>query len=143
MVLRTLDLRMNGPWDIHLVLRAFGLWTDFIVYRVIRYEEFSLDIWNKSKNLFSFLGYDLSEASKKFLINHTQKDKYNAKPEVWNTFRNPKDTPFHWMQALTFDQILKVQNECGQTLKLWGYRVFKQPEELKTTNNPLMKLTFE
>ena len=109
----------------------------------MRYEDFSLDIWNKSESLFSYLGYNLSEESKKFLINHTQKDKYQSKPEVWNTFRNPKATPFHWMQSLTFDQIVKVQNECQQALKLWGYRIFSTPEELKAINNPLLEFSLD
>ena len=114
-----------------------------ICFRAMRYEDFSLDIWNKSESLFSYLGYNLSEESKKFLINHTQKDKYQSKPEVWNTFRNPKATPFHWMQSLTFDQIVKVQNECQQALKLWGYRIFSTPEELKAINNPLLEFSLD
>ena len=96
-----------------------------------------MDIWNKSQELFSFLGFDLSNASRKYLIDHTQKEP-KVKPEVWNTFRNPKETPFHWMQSLTFEQILKVQKDCHRALKLWGYRVMNTKEDLKTVDNPLL-----
>ena len=108
---------------------------------VLRYEDFSLDIWNKSQEVFSFLGLGLTEASKKFLIDHTQKEKYKAKPEVWNTFRNPKDTPFHWRESLTWDQIVQVQKDCHQVLKLWGYRVINTKEDLKS--NPLLKFNLD
>ena len=110
----------------------------YICFRILRYEDFSLDIWNQTHDIFKFLGLDFTEESTKFLVDHTHKDK--VKPEAWNTFRNPKDTPFRWRQSLNWDQILEVQNDCYEVLKLWGYRVFNSKEELN--NDPLLNCNF-
>ena len=109
-----------------------------IFFRILRYEDFSMDIWNKTDDIFKFLGLDFTEESTKFLVDHTHKDK--VKPEAWNTFRNPKDTPFRWRQSLNWDQILEVQNDRYEVLKLWGYRVFNSKEELN--NDPLLNCSF-
>ena len=54
-----------------------------IFFRILRYEDFSMDIWNKTDDIFQFLGLDFTEESIKFLVDHTHKDK--VKPEAWNT----------------------------------------------------------
>ena len=104
-----------------------------ICFRILRYEDFSLDIWNQTHDIFKFLGLDFTEESMKFLVDHTHEHKAD-------TYRNPKDTPFKWKQSLDWNQILEVQNNCHEVLKLWGYRVFNSKEELN--NDPLLKFSF-
>ena len=89
-----------------------------------------MDIWNKSQELFSFLGFDLSDASRKFLTDHTQKEKYKAKPEVWNTFRDTNSIKNHWRKEMKYEEVAQIQNKCQQALRLWGYRDAKDELDL-------------
>ena len=58
---------------------------------------------------------------------------------VWNTFRNPKETPFHWKENLNYKKIQDIQSVCVQAMKLWGYRMVDSETDLKVIE-PLEKL---
>ena len=75
-----------------------------IDYRFMRYEEFALSIWNKTDVLFEFLGLPLTLKTREFLLNHTEKEMFSGKPKVWNTFRSPKEAPFHWKTKLSMEK---------------------------------------
>ena len=103
----------------------------------MRYEEFAMSIWNKSEELFHFLNKPLTLRTREFLLNHTVKAKFSSKPRVWNTYRNPKEAPFHWKTKLAFPKIMEVQNQCHTATKQWGYRMATK-EDLQDRNwNPL------
>lgn len=101
-----------------------------IFYSIVRYEELSLDIWNASKNLLNYLNLDMQPEIEDFLKHHTQQDKFSAHPEVWNTFRDPKQAPIHWKKDLSFTEVVHTQQECWEAMQLWGYRVVHNAREL-------------
>ncbi len=101
---------------------------------VIRYEDFSPDIWSQSRSIFKFLlDEDMPEETSRFLKDHTIKSKFKATPKVWNTFRNPNETSFSWKE-LPFKQIIDIQNSCQLAMKLWGYLPIQTQEDLKIVN---------
>ena len=118
----------------HLFLKNFQ--TCFS--RILRYEEFAVDIWNQTNLLHNFLGIPLSFESREYLLNHTKPEMFSGiKQEVWNTYRDPKKVPFHWVEKLSFDQISKIQNHCQTAMKLWGYKMASYQDLLNKHWNPL------
>ena len=47
----------------------------FFLFRILRYEEFALNIWEQTNLLYDFLGLPLSMETKEFLLNHTQSER--------------------------------------------------------------------
>lgn len=86
-------------------------------FRVVRYEDFSVDPYKGTENLFKFLGMDFGPEVRKFLDTHT---KSNA-GGVSSTFRNSKAAPFHWRSDLTFSEVQSIQRKCSSAMDLWGY----------------------
>ena len=103
----------------------------------MRYEEFALNIWNKTNVLFDFLGLPVTLKTREYLLNHTEKEMFSGKPKVWNTFRNPKEAPFHWKSKLSIDKIMEVQKHCQTAMKLWGYRMASKKDLQNEDWNPL------
>lgn len=83
----------------------------------MRYEDFSVDPYKGTENLFKFLGIDVGPEVKKFLDTHT---KSNA-GGVSSTFRNSKAAPFHWRSDLNFSEVQAIQRKCISAMELWGY----------------------
>ncbi|XKL67502.1 hypothetical protein PGB90_002993 [Kerria lacca] len=86
-------------------------------FRVIRYEDLSLDPYEHVEKLLHFFGFQLHPNIIKFLDTHT-KVNYGG---VSSTYRDSKSTPFHWRNDLTFDEVVKMQRACKSAMKLWGY----------------------
>ena len=108
------------------------------IFRVIRYEEFSVDPYNQSANVFNFFGLNFEPEVKKFLDTHTTKND-NA---PWTTFRDSKAAPFHWTKELTFQETLSIQEDCRDALSLWGYREALNHTDLINLQ-PLMNLNWD
>ena len=71
----------------------------------MRYEEFALNIWNKTNVLFDFLGLPVTLKTREYLLNHTEKEMFSGKPKVWNTFRNPKEVSIEMGKKLSLKNI--------------------------------------
>ena len=102
----------------------------YLFFRAVRYEDLSLDIWNTSRSLLQFFDLDMEPTVESFLKIHTEKDKFQGKPKVWNTFRDPLQAPVHWKHELSFDEIKQIQDECQEVMRLWGYKTVSTKEEL-------------
>ena len=98
-----------------------------------------MNIWNQTSSIFKFLGLPLSLTTREFLLNHTEKDMFTGTPKVWNTFRNPKEAPFHWKTKLPSDRVMEVQRHCQTAMRLWGYRMATKKDLLSEYWNPLTK----
>lgn len=86
-------------------------------FRVVRYEDLSVDPYTHVKELFSFYGLDFHENVKRFLDTHTKSDAGG----VSSTFRNSKVTPFHWQADLEYEEVDQIQRVCEPAMALWGY----------------------
>ena len=76
-----------------------------------------------------FFGFQMHPNIESFLESHTTKDE--EKREPWSTIRDSKSAPYHWKKELSFEEVVKIQSECEDALKLWGYRTFSTKEELR------------
>ncbi|XP_017763132.1 PREDICTED: carbohydrate sulfotransferase 4-like isoform X1 [Eufriesea mexicana] len=86
-------------------------------FRVVRYEDLSVDPYKHVKELYNFYGLDFHANVKKFLDTHTKNDVGG----VSSTFRNSKVAPFHWRTDLDFEEVDEIQRVCATAMRLWGY----------------------
>ncbi|XP_012342738.1 carbohydrate sulfotransferase 4 isoform X2 [Apis florea] len=86
-------------------------------FRVVRYEDLSVDPYKHVKELYNFYGLDFHINVKKFLDTHTKNDVGG----VSSTFRNSKVAPFHWRTDLDFEEVDEIQRVCAPAMRLWGY----------------------
>ncbi|XP_053989311.1 carbohydrate sulfotransferase 5-like isoform X1 [Hylaeus volcanicus] len=86
-------------------------------FRVVRYEDLSVDPYKHVKELYNFYGLDFHLNVKKFLDTHTKNDVGG----VSSTFRNSKVAPFHWRSDLDFEEVDEIQRVCAAAMRLWGY----------------------
>lgn len=86
-------------------------------FRVVRYEDLSVDPYRHVKELYNFYGLDFHINVKKFLDTHTKNDVGG----VSSTFRNSKVAPFHWRTDLDFEEVDEIQRVCAAAMQLWGY----------------------
>jgi len=95
-------------------------------YKVIRYEDFSMDPYNNTKDVFKFFGFSVHSRVTKFLDTHTKTNIGG----VSSTFRDSKTAPFKWRERLSLDEMLKIQDDCEEAMKLWGYKAVTESDDL-------------
>ncbi|KAF4525473.1 hypothetical protein B566_EDAN004885 [Ephemera danica] len=106
-------------------------------FRVIRYEDFSINPYNQTEKLFKFLNLDVHEEVYQYLNSHTK----NKSGGEWSTFRNSKTAPFHWREDMDFKEVNKIQNVCADAMELWGYMPAHNASHMHTFN-PLRPFYF-
>ena len=73
--------------------------------RVFRYEDFSMDPYNNTKEIFEFFGFTFHKKVEQFLDTHTKTNIGG----VSSTFRDSKTAPFKWREKLSKDEVLEIQ----------------------------------
>ncbi|XP_046738516.1 carbohydrate sulfotransferase 4-like [Diprion similis] len=86
-------------------------------FRVLRYEDLSLEPYKRVEELFEFYGLDFHPNVTKYLDTHTKNDVGNA----YTTYRDSKTAPFHWRTELEFKEVEEIQRNCFVPMKYWGY----------------------
>lgn len=86
-------------------------------FRVMRYEDLSVEPYMGVQDLFQFFGLDFHPSVQQFLDTHTKMDVGG----VSSTYRNSKSAPFHWRQDLTHQEVKSIQHVCAQAMDHWGY----------------------
>ncbi|XP_046426411.1 carbohydrate sulfotransferase 5-like isoform X1 [Neodiprion fabricii] len=86
-------------------------------FKVIRYEDLSLDPYKYVEELYKFYGLFFHPETKKFLDTHTKA----SKGGVSSTFRDSAAAPFHWKKELEFGEVEEIQESCATAMKCWGY----------------------
>ncbi|XP_071442821.1 carbohydrate sulfotransferase 1-like [Hetaerina americana] len=139
-------------------------------FRVIRYEELSLNPSKVTEDLFEFFGLAQGVGDKSsgaadgskdsplhpsiihFLETHTKADQGG----VSSTHRDSRSAPFRWRKELTLGEIAAIQSSCKEAMHLWGYKELVNKRysslgrggslkgQLDLDNfNPLLKLVLE
>jgi len=104
-------------------------------YKVFRYEDFSMDPVNNTADVFKFFEFSVHKKVLEFLDSHTKSNKGG----VSSTFRDSKTAPFKWREKLTMGEVVEIQVKCEKAMKLWGYKILTDPDEL-TTFDPVLNL---
>lgn len=107
-----------------------------ICYRVIRYEDFSLDPYQGVNDLFDFFQLYVHPRVREFLDSHTTTNVGG----VSSTFRNSKSAPFHWRLDLNYSEVQSIESQCRDAMKMWGYVKSYNETTLKDMN-PLTEYT--
>lgn len=108
-------------------------------FKVVRYEDLSLDPFNVTMDVFKFYGLPFHKGVQKFLTTHTQ----ITKGTIMSTYRNSTETVFAWRRSMSFERTVNVQSQCGEALSLWGYKQILREEDLNSTDfNVLLKSPF-
>jgi hypothetical protein len=97
-------------------------------YMTYRYEDFSMDPANNTKEVFKFFGLSMHHKVVQFLDSHTKSNKGG----VSSTFRDSKTAPFKWREQLTMSEVVKIQDSCKEAMHLWGYARVENESELRT-----------
>ena len=101
-------------------------------YRVVRYEDFALDLKKNSRRVLEFYGLPIHNNLETYLDSHTSKDPKHKDPAKTN--RDSKKTPFLWRSQMTIREILKVQASCRNALSLWGYNLYSAENNISEFN---------
>ena len=103
-------------------------------FRVIRYEDFCLDIKTNAASLLEFFSFKMHMRVAKFINSHTHENIGG----VSSTFRDSKNAPYHWRNELSFAEVQNIQEKCSEALKLWGYKKADTSDELENLQ-PLLE----
>ncbi|XP_031358473.1 carbohydrate sulfotransferase 5-like [Photinus pyralis] len=107
-------------------------------FRVIRYEDLSIDPYRHVKDLFQFFQLYMHPSVEAFLNSHTNHNSGGTS----STFRDSKSAPFHWRTELNFSEVQYIEKNCDQAMKLWGYVKAHNESHLREFN-PLDVYTVE
>ena len=102
---------------------------------MFRYEDFSMDPYNNTENVFKFFGFTVHKRVTKFLDSHTKTNIGG----VSSTFRDSKTAPFKWREKLNMSEVLEIQSKCTEAMELWGYKAVTENEDL-TNFDPVINL---
>ena len=95
-------------------------WGFPLIYRPVKYETLTADVFNMTKRILKFLGLNYHSDIKKYLLSHT---KYNA-GSAFSTVRDTQAAASHWLQewADGYKVIDSIQKSCVAAMNLWGYQ---------------------
>lgn len=108
-------------------------------FKVIRYEDLSLNPFKKTKEILDFFELPFHENIKQFLRTHTIYSDGNS----MSRFRESKNTALSWLHHITSVELNQTQSECGKALDLWGYRKVNTKNELNGNFYPLLPFPFD
>ena len=131
---RDQDQRENCKYKFDTFIHVCIYIKSFLIYRVIRYEDFCKDIKTNAKTLLQFFKFKMHPRVINFIESHTHENMGG----VSSTFRDSKNAPYHWRNELNFSEVQVIQEKCSLAMELWGYRKANTQQELKELD-PLMK----
>lgn len=73
--------------------------------KIVRYEDFSVNPKEGTRNIFSFYGLPFEKTVEQFLDTHTQ----NHQGGPYSTYRNSKTVPFDWIRKISFNEVILLQ----------------------------------
>lgn len=82
--------------------------------KVLRMEDLALDTFGETAKLLDFLGAPFTEKTHDFLHAHTIMST--------NDVKQLRDSPFAWLQRMTWEKLENIQRVCLNVTAAWGYR---------------------
>ncbi|XP_045114560.1 uncharacterized protein LOC123506495 [Portunus trituberculatus] len=110
-------------------------------YTLVRYEDIARQPHRETRRLYSFMGLEYtplvaSVVSKQTLgFYHTE-----GKDHPFATSKNSSSSVFAWRSRLSYSEVERVQQECGDVLRAYGYRHFSRRQYEKEAASPLLPL---
>lgn len=84
------------------------------------------------EKITEFFDLRFTNAMKALVTESTAGSSPNDQPAVWSTKRDPKFEELQWRRELSWDDILKIQGDCQEAMRIWGYNAVTDKEKLNT-----------
>lgn len=121
---------------------------------LVRYEDLSLFPEETTQRLLKFLDLPWNPSMEEYIKTHTSSTKTNLvrnkathklerHVDIYGTQRNSSATAFAWMKQMDFTKISNIQASCSEPMKMFGYEIFSQEDDLKASSMPLLKTAEE
>ena len=107
-------------------------------YKIVRYEDMAHDPIRITKDIYDFVGLDLSEDIVQWVRENTNTTEDKGM-QTFSTHKNSSATASSWRQFLTYKEVLSVQKICGDVMNLLGYPLIEKPEDLVNPDFPVTK----
>lgn len=100
--------------------------------RVVRLEDINKNPMTAFKSITNFFGLHFTKTMKDLVTNSTNVSSHNDQPSLWSTKRDPMFEEMQWRQELPWEDIVEIQDDCREAMKLWGYNTVTHKEQLAT-----------
>ncbi|KAJ8284866.1 hypothetical protein COCON_G00037160 [Conger conger] len=89
-------------------------------YMLVRYEDIARFPMQKAAEMYTFAGIPFTPQVKEWILKNTQASKEAS--GVYSTQKNSSEQVEKWRFSIPFKLAQVVQNVCGPTMKLFGYK---------------------
>ncbi|PIK60639.1 putative carbohydrate sulfotransferase 1-like [Apostichopus japonicus] len=107
-------------------------------YRLVRYEDLAEDPIRLSQHIYDFIGLELPPVVLKWIHNNTESDNSRSKHQ-FSTRKNSSRASTSWRGRLSLEEVLAVQDICGDVMASLGYKKLYTQEELENYSLPLVE----
>ncbi|XP_053738123.1 carbohydrate sulfotransferase 3b [Synchiropus splendidus] len=106
-------------------------------YMLVRYEDIARFPMRKATEMYTFAGIPFTPQVKSWIQKNTKNSDETSGP--YSTQKNSSEQVEKWRFSLPFKIAQVVQNVCGPTLKLFGYKFVDSEEMLKDKSVTLIE----
>uniref|UniRef100_A0A336LTG3 CSON004183 protein n=1 Tax=Culicoides sonorensis TaxID=179676 RepID=A0A336LTG3_CULSO len=99
-------------------------------FKVLRFEDLAMSPFEVTEAMFNQFGIPFDDRIIQFLEEHTK----SKKGGMFSTFRDSKAVISQWTQKLNMTEVEKVQSQCLDAMKLWGYNFIQDESQLNSTD---------
>ncbi|XP_078356884.1 carbohydrate sulfotransferase 3-like [Oculina patagonica] len=94
-------------------------------FKVIRFEDLSVNTVNIARELYRFAGFDWSMSVNKWITSHNRPPSNAKESDAYSLYRNASDVIDKWKNAPK-DLIRAVEESCGDLMDMLGYDKFRK-----------------
>ncbi|XP_063889660.1 carbohydrate sulfotransferase 4-like [Scylla paramamosain] len=110
-------------------------------YTLVRYEDIARQPHTETRRLYSFMGLAYTPLVASVVSKHTLGFyKTEGKEHPFSTSKNSSGIVFAWRSRLSYSEVERVQEECGDVLRAYGYRHFSRRQYEEEAASPLLPL---
>lgn len=107
-------------------------------YRLVRYEDLAEDPIRLSQHIYDFIGLEMPPVVLKWIHNNTESDNSRSKNQ-FSTRKNSSRASTSWRGRLSLEEVLAVQDICGDVMASLGYKKLYTQEELENYSLSLVE----
>nr|XP_057914553.1 carbohydrate sulfotransferase 3a isoform X2 [Doryrhamphus excisus] len=104
-------------------------------YMLVRYEDIARDPMQKAEEIYRFAGIPFSPQTREWILRNTQA--LQGASGIYSTQKNSSEQAEKWRFSVPFTLAQMVQQLCGPTMKLFGYKFV---DDAKTLLNKSISL---
>ncbi|XP_063889673.1 carbohydrate sulfotransferase 4-like isoform X2 [Scylla paramamosain] len=110
-------------------------------YTLVRYEDIARQPHTETRRLYSFMGLAYTPLVASVVSKHTLGFyQTEGKEHPFSTSKNSSGIVFAWRSRLSYSEVERVQKECGDVLRAYGYRHFSRRQYEEEAASPLLPL---